>query len=464
MSRFVRTFWKGYLLLAAVSATAIFFSSVDAYLKFGFALVVMAMLAVTRFGVAAVGRDRLYRTVFCIVVAYLWFAYPFKAAYLAFYAEDSWVKEIPFLSHASGADFVDAFFVASPGLVALVMGMMAPWKVHENGGTVTRMWPSARLFLPAMGLLLLKVALQLTLDIGKPGVLPKELGIPFLTGILAFMVGFVLVCVVNIYLFLALREGRGKDIRNAAMLVAALVLTDLWVGYKQALVFQVATLLLYLSMLNENKNKKIGIGTAAIVLAAFVLVGVLYKYVNNYRYALLAGEDISSAVSVALAGGGGRDEGTLVSIFNRINGVENFFAAVELNASYDFGFSALFDQSLGGSFNDALFGGSDVVTQFGLTQFGALYVIGGWVYLVLGAFLLGAFINVISRLILNNLFGQSPLAFALAPLVALWFVKVLFAGGVLLLYAKELSISMLSVYLVYRLSYRRDGAAACPDV
>lgn len=449
MGNINRNLWLICCGLFFISLAAVSISSLSIEQKLLFAVITLVLLRVTRYGFVAVQSDPIYAVVYGTIAAYLWFAYPGKLAGLVYVADSSWIADISFLPTALANDFADAFFVCSPGLMTILLGLSVP-RLRRMERVSHEESLGISMFFFILGLLLLKVVLQVFLDIATPGVVPKELGIPFLVGILAFFVGFFLLTLVNVYLYHAILEKNAFKLRLAFFLVILLVLSDLWVGYKQALVIQAVVLSYYFSVARSNINAKMRGRMTLIMITVSLAAIIIYKYVNDYRYALLKGYDVWSAISTAVSGVQQGSESSLVSFVNRINGLDNFFAAMQMHRFYGFDFFALFDQSLGGNFNDALYDGEDVNTQFGLTQFGALYVVGGMPLMIVGAFVLGCVMRGIARLILNKVLRRTSWAYAFAPILALWLVKVLFAGGVLLLYAKEIFFVGVMLYWAFR--------------
>lgn len=392
-------------------------------------------------------RDRAFQGVFALIAAYVWFAYPVKLIILSSDVQSSWIAAIPFLSDVTPAGLASSYLLIAPSLAVFLLALS--WVRSSPGSGIEAPKPGFRFVCLIAALLLTKVVLQSQFSIAVPGVEPVDLGVPFLNGILAFIVGFFLVMLANLYLFHALYAKSIPGLLLALFLVFLLIATDLWVGYKQALVFQVVLIMLYLGN-SAHRMTATRKRLMYVVLAVGLLVGGgLYPYVNEYRYALLSGSDVFSAIEIAVRRvGSGVQESGLMGFVNRINGIENFYAASRLGGYYNYDAAGLLNQSLGNTFNYEIYSSDEAVTQFGLTQFGAFYVVGGYAGLLVGSLLAGVLIRVSGVFFLNRIIRRSTWADALAPLLALWFVKVLFAGGVLLLYTKEFIFIAAAVYFL----------------
>lgn len=457
MDKIALNLWLFCRVIFICSALAIIFAPLDIAIILLYFSVSFVLLFVTGIGFKATQADSLYSVIYGTIATYLWFAYPFKVAVLAYMAEISWITEMSFLPVASATDFANAYFLCSPALILLLLGLSFP--IAKSGAAVhvqTKIGVETAILIVA--LLLFKVFLQVFFDMAKPGVKPQEFSIPFMSGLLAFLTGFYLLALVNIYLYHALIEKNKLKVRMGSVFFLLLILSDLWVGYKQALILQVVIFTYYFALAKQSmpvhKRRKLSL---VLVISAFIAL-TLYQYINDYRYALLSGQDVSAAVTSAVTiSKSSETEGTLLSFMNRINGVDNFFASSQMNVYYSFSWSAMLDQSLGEGFNNVLYDGEQVNTQFGLTQFGAMYVIGGVPFMMFGSLVLGVIIRLIAKVLLNSVFARTSWAIAFVPPLSLWFVKVLFAGGVLLLYLKEVFLVSLLLYLTYKLNLKFNG-------
>lgn len=414
-------------------------------------LFILTMLATwwgfRRTRVASSNRaEGLAQAVYGMIVLYLWCAYPGKLALLLHGSGKSWLLEMPFLASVATADFVSAFVVVGPAVVGAIVGFCA---MPDRGQRFTALAPvnSSFLVFTSLALLIVKLVIQTTLQIGIPGVAPRDLGVPFISGVLAFATGFLLIVVANIGLFDALVGGSSHRIRISLGVVTCAVLSDLWVGYKQALVMEVILVPLYyiLAFASRQRRKVLLRGVTWLCVAVATLV--MYKYVNDYRFARLRGEDFFAAVSSALWHVTASEQSSTVGFLNRINGVDNFYAAMVLRNRFTFGAGALLDQSLSDTFNYLLYRSERVHTSFGLTQFGAMYAVGGSALLLFGSAALGLVMRVL-LVALRRVAGYQSWATALTPLFGFWCIEVFFAGGMLMLYVKEALFIGIVVYLL----------------
>ncbi|RZU46844.1 hypothetical protein EV700_1229 [Fluviicoccus keumensis] len=454
MDGVIRFLWLMGVVIMAVSSVAVVFAG-GVRLDIGLAVVLVSavLLIVNRLGLWFCRDDDLFGIVFSTIALYFWLGYVAKMAFFLYNPDASWIRAVSFLPLVDPEDYALAFLGVAPGLIALLFGMMLPVISFKASRKVVNApmgnWALVLLLL-VVGL---KFFLQIYFDVAKPGLKPVEIPLPFVNGILAFVVGFFLVALVNIYVFHVMSVDHNGRKFGAILAVLLLVISDVWVGYKQALMFQMVVLFYFFGFHKRYYSRDVNLRIYIFGGVAVVMGLVLYKYVNDYRYALLRGEDVSMAVQSAINASVVIDEkdGGMVSLLNRINGVDNFLASNLISQYQSFPITAVFDETLGQLFNNVLYSGEDVNTQFGLTQFGALYAIGGTTMMVLGAFVLGLFLQFLAKFITHVVFARSSWAYAIAPSLALWMMKVLFAGGVLLLYLKEISLSVFLLFALYAL-------------
>jgi hypothetical protein len=278
-----------------------------------------------------------------------------------------------------------------------------------------------------------------------------ELGIPFATGVLAFLAGPVLFIVVNVNLFLQIKfKEVGAIVWLAFLFMFANVALDLLVGYKQAIVLQCVILACYYFVLRDQMTPGSRKRLLILLLAFSALAFSVYNYVNYYRFAVLSGVGFASAVATAAVGASASNSSTVVEVVNRINGVDNFFAALSMSKGMSFSYQALYADELVRAFVGENLGDDSIATSFGLTQFGALYAVGGLPLLIVGGFALGYVMRFVARIAFRDVIRSEVIALAYAPILALFFIRVLFAGGELFLFAKELFVSLFVLYVLSR--------------
>jgi hypothetical protein len=126
------------------------------------------------------------------------------------------------------------------------------------------------------------------------------------------------------------------------------------------------------------------------------------------------------------------------------------------------GIFALLGSELADEFKVVVFGSraEDVMTAFGLTQFAAIYISTGLIGLILGSFLF-SFISVqLYRVILTSKYLSPLLIKALTPILAIFFVKMMLAGGGLLLYVKEILVVVSLAFTLSQLFMKKSPKAA----
>ena len=388
--------------------------------------------------------------VYSVIGAYFSLGYAAKFSVLLYVSELSWLSEFSLFASIKNQDLLSTLILSMVGLICMIGGQIVSSKYFPPGSL--QIIDSNRLLpIIIMALLVFRFFAQTYFNIGIPGKKPVEFGVPFLSGIIAFLTGPIIFLLSNINLYLKFYfKARRGGVFLALVLVFVNVLLDLYVGYKQALVWESVILLAYYFSLKNNftSNQKFSIqfGIVAILLVA----GVLYKYINLYRFALLSGQDIFSAIGSAIAYSDRNESNFFMEIFNRINGIDNFYAAVTLSEGVNFSIRAILDDELVRMFVGAVLSDEDAVTTFGLTQFGALNAVGGLPLMIFGGFLIGYLVNFVTRYIFCFVTKADVMSSAYAPILALFFIKFLFAGGQIILYSKELIFSLMVITLLLK--------------
>lgn len=420
-------------------------------------LLMFLFLAVSNFlGFYILKNDRPALLIFVLFCVYVWVAFPFKLVLAINDPMTTWLSYSFFEPGTVQRELPDAFISVFPGLVGLFAGFYffhrMKWKDREPGTLV----PNHTGFIVVIaGLMALRVFNQMVLNIGLPGVRPDVITIPFVTGILELLSRPVLLALVNLYFYYALRSGT-RNIWIALLLLTINIILGLRVGYKSELVLQGLLLVYYLleqaSVMARGKRKLVLLFTALLLISTVMI----YPLVNTYRSYLLQGKEFSAAIDSAQQRSEKGKNSFALAFLNRVNGIDAFYAATKLGAGKEFGLASLFDDSVMDLIKQKLYGNAkdEAVTAFGTTQFSVLYLAGGGALLTLGCFVIGWIIRWSSRWIREKVF-RSPVTFqAYLPLFCILWIKLLSSGGVMELYIKELILVVACLAVMERVFTR----------
>jgi len=421
------------------------------------AYIVIAMffvLALTIYlGLFALRNDTVGSLIFSLLSLYIWVAYPFKLMIAVNYPESMWISEGLVDSKAVAEEIAGSFITVFPSLLFFLMSLfLFTTKRHvKTGYEISRI--NHRIFITVIILIIIiKVFSQVALNIGMPGVTPTVLPVPYLTGVLSLVSKHVLLAVVNLYFYYVIRLNDRKKVLLSLIFILINVILSLRVGYKGEMVIQGLLFIYYYFdayRYLSKANRKI----VAIVTTSMVMVAVLvYPLVNAYRESILTGADFSQAVEAAKEHSQDKGKSKLLSFIDRINGVSEFYAVTKIGEGREFGFGAIFNDSVMDLAKERLYGADKdkAKTAFSATYFSVFYLVGGGVLLAISGIIAGWAIRWSLMFIRFKVFKSSLTFYAYLPLVCILWVKVLASGGNLLLPMKELMLVVFCLFLLER--------------
>ena len=391
---------------------------------------------------------------FALLVVYLWVAFPGKFVFMVAAPEMSWVSGPDFFGAAAVLrELPTAWVQVLPGLVALLIGFVFAFTARLKKDDAAAVVPRTLGFSMAiLGILVLRVFCQKYLAIGLPGVRPFPLPVPYLVGFLALVTGPVLLAVTNLFFYAALRCRNWTATTIAACFIVTNVYLALRVGYKTELVFEALLLGYFLfaakQFLSGTQYRLFGLITAAALLSAVMI----YPFINYYRSYLLSGYDVGKAIESAQKANERNSAPLGVDLLNRVNGIDAFYVATKLGAKSDFSLQSLVNSDVMDLFMKRLYGNKkdDAVTAFGATQYASFYLIGGVGGLVAGCLMIGCAIRWWAYCLMRYIFKYPDTFTAYLPLYVIVWVKMLSAGGLGFLYAKEMLLVVASLVLFER--------------
>lgn len=390
---------------------------------------------------------------------YIWVAYPIKLILMIHDPMSSWVSYEFFQARIVQNEISGAFYTVFPGIIALFVGFLTGRNNIPNELSTDKYVLKHHYFISIIVcLMLFKIFVQTFWDIGLPGVRPQVLPIPFLTGLLDMLTRPVLFAIVNLYLYCVLRFRERRGLLIALSLLLINILLAVRVGWKSELVLQGVFVIYYVFDLYEylpQKRRRFVAITSILIMIATIN---LYTFVNDYRNNILSGQTMSEAI--AKAENKGEKSPTSFSlnpIFDRINGIGEYYAAIKLGAGRDFPLDSLLNDTVMDLIPEKLYGPDKdkAVTAFGTTQFSVLYLIGEVPFLIFGCFIIGWSFRWISMFIRKYLL--SSIAFnAYLPMLCILWVKLLCSGGMIPLYMKELILVVSVLYFAERICYEKE--------
>ncbi len=173
-------------------------------------------------------------------------------------------------------EIVGAFHTVFPGIIALFIGLMIGRNNVPNNFSGSHFALRNNSFIMIIvGLMLLKIFVQTSMDIGLPSVEPKGLPIPFLVGFLDMVTRPGLLAIVNLYFYTVLRLREHKGLLIALSLMLINVLLSVRVGWKSELVIQGFLMAYYLFAVYDTMPKARRRLIAMVTLLSIVSMLVL---------------------------------------------------------------------------------------------------------------------------------------------------------------------------------------------
>jgi len=404
------------------------------------------------------------------ITLFFWAAYTIKLAIALVAVKNFWVVPKLIDSEQLFAALPEAYAVASLGYLSLLVSILAfpvtyhiDWTIREN-----RARPITTLLVAGTGLLV-KYMLKSYFLLGIPGVDPISMGIPFLAGAVTLAIGFSFLFLVNIPVFLALVSGRRGYLALALVIAFANGGIDLRFGSKNTILFEIALVPIYLSILYQGiySGRRQFIKTARLLIIGVGSFGLMilaaYKYMNFFRFALLLDtKDVAQAIALAAANDNAQSRSSLMDIINRLTGIEALGAVMHLTQQIQMPGSliAFIDGSVVRHFTQVVLGSVEAKTLFSMTQFGYFYVGGGLGAVVLGSLVVGFVFAFIQYFTFRSFPVHHNMKLAFLPILWLSFVLLLLGGGNLVLWSKDMLVTLVLFFIISRISVRYEKPSA----
>ncbi len=414
------------------------------------------------FGFALLWQNKSASLILGALSLYFWIAYPGKLL-LTLLNPQSAVFLLEFLRpEVIQNEIVDAFHTVFPGLIALLAGfLIGRNNIHANYSSTHYVLRHKFFIAIITCLMLLKIFIQTFLDIGLPGITPKELPIPFLVGFLALITRTTLFAIVNLYFYSVLRLGEHKKILIATSLLIINILLALRVGWKFELALQGFLIAYYI--LDPNVYKSMAKTQRRLIslltLLCIISMITLYPLVNVYRNNLLAQQEFSEAIARTEVASKEKTASSLFSILDRIPGIREFYLAIKLGAGKNFPLNSLLNGTVPDLIKKRLYGRDKdkAITAFATTLLAVFYLIGGVPFLTLGCFIVGWSIRWTASYINNRIFLSSITFDAYLPFFIIAWVGILVTGGSILLLIKGFALVLGCLFVIERVCYSKEA-------
>lgn len=409
-------------------------------------------------------RNVIVCTVICI---YVCFAFGLKIGLFTTTGAHAWLTDFDAIGTIAPDELMHAYIISAYGTISLICGLACA-TIFARRRSAFQAFSSAPTYrytfltlLVSYTILLLKPIMQDVFGIGISGATDNTIIIPNVAGIIALLIGPCGFAIVNVSLFVNVAAGKSKTAVLLSFVATILnVVLDLYGGYKSSLVLQAILFAIYGLHFSKGMRAQTRVFMYCLIVSCVAMLLLIYPYVNYYRYGIISGLSSVDAVSFARHSLASSETSGIGGIVSRINGIDNFFAATLLGGGNRFHLSALWSDDFNRAFLQFVYGRDDVNSGFGLTQFGALYLIGGAAWLVVGGFSLGVLIVTVTSLALKIVGAREGLVIACAPIFAAFWLKLLFASGGVILLSKEFLMTCLVLTTLVRLTQERSQASA----
>lgn len=400
-----------------------------------------------------------------ILILYFSFAYSLKFAITVAFPSESWVSYKIISPEQLIRILPYAYFTSTIGALFMLVGISFGIPHTMNLAVVQRI---PRLMIIAafsiLGLIF-KYYLKSRYNLGVPTLDPVQIGIPYATGILTLLIDYGFLFLSNIVFIIAVIAQRRRAIVIGMIILTINAIIDLMFGEKNTVMYQIFLLFVYTTLFKaklplhkaatfKSYANKIYIFASVLTL----MIVSIYKYLNFFRYGVLADESsITGAALLAASSEVAMERSSLMSLLNRITGVEGFAAVQHLHSEYNFSATVqqLFDGSLLRRFSNIVLGGVDSTAAFSVTFFGGWYLVDGLWSMFIGSFVFGYFISIMQTVILRLNGISKNIKFAFLPLFWVMCIHQML-GGNPLIWIKSLLVTCVFIYLIGIISYKRS--------
>ena len=385
------------------------------------------------------------------VITLYFIGYLTKFGLALYLSEDFWVVPRLISSKALISELPAAYLVTTVGYVSVLTGILAiPSKKN-----FTREVPEFQVHFSLIvsllcGAYVVKLFLKIQYSLAIPSVEPQNMGIPYLAGVLSLVIDTGMIFPANTPLIFGLMRGRFSWAAIGIVLAFGNAGIDLLFGSKDTVIYQIiiCAILFYATYRGPHLQmpkarrlvKSLAVPTGVLGLAVLIA----YPLMNSYRFARISGLSFTSAVTSAVTGANYDDANPILSVYNRITGIEVMTALMNTRnyLASDSILQNLLSTELVANIAYQVIGVEQSQTRFSVTQMGYFYVVGGYPTLIIGCLLIGVFFCLAQEIALRFPV-QNVMIVAFIPVLWILAAKLLLGGGNLTLALKELLIVML---------------------
>lgn len=281
-------------------------------------------------------------------------------------------------------------------------------------------------------IIVLKLFLIELYDFAKPGVIPKNLGIPGLTGLINTL---IIHGVLLLSLILIIKESIHKNISLLYVSPALInIIIDLLNGYK----FSLITITLVLIIINERQRigsviKKLPIPKNSIAQILIIFSGIFtYPILDTYSDIKGSGIDLdtSELISVVTLS----PISSITETLRRINGLDSFIISHYLLGNPIYDWTVFFGTQAIEDLRYSIYGRNvdDVVSALGSTIFNPAILLGNQLYVTISLFLITIFFTIITNILFKLVQSDQVVYEIMYGFLAIEFSRVFFSAGDLL--------------------------------
>lgn len=294
------------------------------------------------------------------------------------------------------------------------------------------------------------------LDIGRPGVVPRQLLFPGLTGVIRLLNTTGTLVVISGTLALALTRRSMGAFLLATFFALVYLAMDLAIGYRRMLFLLLICYVWFFLFLNDRKLQTrlrpfIPLAAAAVLM----LFGPVMSMRHNMLHGMSASEAVKQLVKVETYTSQDYAK-TMIKLSQRLNGFDLYIVATEAFKDEPLGMIYLINNRFAGRFAYEVMGvPEDVVIGMGSTIWGFWGAVLGerWVWLC-GVMI--AFVIYFAEWACS-LVSRFPAAVVVFEYnVSLWVLRLIMSSGTLVLSAKDALIISTMLFIFYRLTWGNE--------
>lgn len=305
--------------------------------------------------------------------------------------------------------------------------------------------------------LILKVIVHYYLGMGLPGIEPTT-KLPIIGGLITFYSRFSLFAILNFYLLYSIIMNKKIHLIFSFISILIFILIDMSIASKYSMFYQVFLFIIIYFI--TKKNYKLPKSYIIILIVFTVLLFITYKYINYYRFALINGYDFFEAINISLNSKEVKNESFLLSIFDRITGIEKVIFIEQFTNNINFiNINNFFTDTFTSKFTTFVTGVENKNNAIGATQIGFMYLYSSisWENNLLVVFLYSLiyFTFGLFLLIIKNKIYIKEDYYLISALLGIFGVYILFGAGNTIFFFKELIVFLFSILFIFKIARKK---------